>query len=230
MVKLMIKENEKRPLKRDRVCSVREGRTQLSPAYDSRKSFYNKAHVVDDEDGTLTLYSYNTPVCEIKDGKVKLLAMWDSSATTLRHVKEFLKQNGFEAGSKQSIAKMYGESVRRSARNRHSMNEETMWSQVDQSARMKIRRILRQYGINIVEEFEDEQISKAYASGREPYDKLERSVTYITDLSADDMYKPEELRKAVYDIKKSLGNDYSVVTLPNRDDVWQVSVSKSIYD
>jgi hypothetical protein len=96
--------------------SIKEARREMSPQYDSRKSFYGKAHVVDDEDGTLTLYSYNTPVCEIKDGKVRLLAMWDSSQTTLRHVKEFLKQNGFEVGSKQSIAKMYGESLRRKNR------------------------------------------------------------------------------------------------------------------
>ena len=47
--------------------------------------------------------------------------MWDSSATTLRHVKEFLQQNGFEVGSKQALAKMYGranESVRRNRRMR----------------------------------------------------------------------------------------------------------------
>lgn len=93
--------------------SIKEERREMTPQYDSRKSFYNKAHVVDDEDGTLTLYSYNTPVCEIKDGKVKLLPLWDSSQTTLRHVKEFLKQNGFDVGSKQMIAKMYGESLRK---------------------------------------------------------------------------------------------------------------------
>jgi hypothetical protein len=99
---------------------VSEAKTYgLEPQYDSRKSFYGKAHVVTDDDGTQILYSYNTPVVEIKDGKVKLLAMWDSSQTTLRHVKEFLQQNGFSAGSKAQIAKMYGganESLRRSIR------------------------------------------------------------------------------------------------------------------
>lgn len=93
--------------------------SKLDPQFDSRKSFYNKAQVVTDTDGTQTLYSYNTPVVKIKDGKVELLAMWDSSATTLRHVKEFLQQNGFEVGSKQALAKMYGranESIRRNRR------------------------------------------------------------------------------------------------------------------
>lgn len=91
----------------------------LSPQYDSRKSFYNKAHVVDDNDGNSTLYSYNTPVCRIQDGKVELLPKWDYSATTLRHVKDFLQQNGFEAGSKAQIAKRYSvvaESKRRSSK------------------------------------------------------------------------------------------------------------------
>lgn len=99
--------------------------SELSPQHDARKSFYGKAKVVTDSDGTQILYSYNTPVVEIKDDKVVLKPMWDSSATTLRHVKEFLKQNGFEVGSKAQLAKMYGganESIRRSNRKR-SMKE-----------------------------------------------------------------------------------------------------------
>lgn len=85
--------------------------SELSPSYDSRKSFYGKAHVVTDDDGTEILYSYDTPVVKIKDGKVELLAQWDSSQTTLRHVKEFLQQHGFKVGSKAQIAKMYGRAV-----------------------------------------------------------------------------------------------------------------------
>ena len=85
--------------------------SELSPSYDSRKSFYGKAHVVTDDDGTEILYSYDTPVVKIKDGKVELLAQWDSSQTTLRHVKEFLRQNGFKADSKAQIAKLYGRAV-----------------------------------------------------------------------------------------------------------------------
>lgn len=105
----IVESRTRRPSRR----SMKEARYELSPQYDSRKSFYGKAHVVTDTDGTETLYSYNTPVVEIKDGKVKLLPMWDSSMTTLRHVKEFLQQRGFSTGSKSQIAKMYGESVNR---------------------------------------------------------------------------------------------------------------------
>jgi hypothetical protein len=74
--------------------------------YDSRKSFYNKA-VVENTNDKITLYSYNTRVAEINNGKVQLFNAWDYSSTTLRHTKEFLKQNGFNAESKSQIAKDY---------------------------------------------------------------------------------------------------------------------------
>lgn len=78
----------------------------LHPQYDARQSFYGKARV-DDVNGDLTLYSYNTPVAKITNGKVELLPKWDWSQTTLRHVKEFLKQNGFEASSLAQIKNTY---------------------------------------------------------------------------------------------------------------------------
>ena len=93
-------------------AEVREARYGLEPQYDARKSFYGKAHVEDDN-GILTLFSYDTPVCRISNGKVELLDKWDSSQTTLRHVKEFLQQNGFKVGSKAQMAKLYGESLRK---------------------------------------------------------------------------------------------------------------------
>lgn len=91
-------------------CELKE-EPYLEPEYDSRKSFYKKAYVDEKDDGTKVLYSYGTPVCRIKDGKATLLRKgylgWASSQTTLRHVKEFLKQNGFEAGSINDLRKNY---------------------------------------------------------------------------------------------------------------------------
>jgi hypothetical protein len=78
----------------------------LRPQYDARQSFYNKARV-EDNGSELVLYSYNTPVAKIVDDSVELLPKWDYSQTTLRHVKEFLKQNGFETGSVSELRKMY---------------------------------------------------------------------------------------------------------------------------
>lgn len=78
----------------------------MSPQYDARQSFYEKARV-DDNGNEKTLYSYNTPVAKIVDNKVELLPKWDWSQTTLRHVKEFLKQNGFEANSLTQMKRDY---------------------------------------------------------------------------------------------------------------------------
>lgn len=74
---------------------------ELIPIYDTRKSFYNKAYIIKYYNKynillKVELYSYNTLVCTIKDSKytlndnidVKLLF----SNTTLRHIKELLKQ------------------------------------------------------------------------------------------------------------------------------------------
>ncbi|MHA1690019.1 MAG: hypothetical protein ACTSU7_00145 [Candidatus Heimdallarchaeaceae archaeon] len=76
----------------------------LTCEYDSRNSFYNKA-VTFTEEGVLKLRSYNTIVCIIKNNKPIVYGTY--SNTTLRHIKEFLKQNGFKAETKQQILKDY---------------------------------------------------------------------------------------------------------------------------
>lgn len=63
---------------------------ELSPRYDARKSFYGKAHVIDHENGTLELQSYDTIVSRCVNGKIEELGNW--SQTTTRHQKEFRKQ------------------------------------------------------------------------------------------------------------------------------------------
>jgi len=79
---------------------------ELSARYDRRQSFYRKAYV-EEKGGIKTLLSYRTKVCRIKDGKVTLLPDWNYSSTTVRHVREFLRQEGFAVGSKAELAKMY---------------------------------------------------------------------------------------------------------------------------
>lgn len=63
---------------------------ELYPRYDSRKSFYGKAHVIDHGNGTLELQSYDTIVSRCVNGKVEHLGKW--SQTTSRHQREFEKQ------------------------------------------------------------------------------------------------------------------------------------------
>lgn len=63
---------------------------ELTARYDSRQSFYGKAHVIDHGNGFYQLQSYDTIVSECRDGKVKHLGKW--SMTTSRHQREFEKQ------------------------------------------------------------------------------------------------------------------------------------------
>ena len=67
----------------------------LIPIYDTRKSFYNKAYIVRIGD-LIRLYSYNTLVLEVGQGYYKLNKSINEkllfSNTTLRHIKETLKQ------------------------------------------------------------------------------------------------------------------------------------------
>ena len=63
---------------------------ELNPQFDSRKSFYGKAHIIDHENGTFELQSYDTIVSRCVNGKVEELGQW--SNTTTRHQKEFRKQ------------------------------------------------------------------------------------------------------------------------------------------
>lgn len=63
---------------------------ELEAQFDARKNFYGKAYVIDYENGTLELQSYNTIVSRCVNGKVEELGKY--SNTTTRHQKEFRKQ------------------------------------------------------------------------------------------------------------------------------------------
>ena len=83
---------------------------ELCPYYDSAKSFYGKAKVIEIENDVF-LMSYDTIVAFFnRDTKIaKVIGTY--SATTLRHIKEFLKQSGFKAETKKQIEKDYMEEV-----------------------------------------------------------------------------------------------------------------------
>lgn len=70
-------------------------RYELIP-HDGRKSFYGKAIVEVAQDGTETLYSYNTPIIKrlVSGELVKLWGGW--SATTGRHIAAFCGLNKAE--------------------------------------------------------------------------------------------------------------------------------------
>lgn len=79
---------------------------QLEPRYDARSSFYGKAKISTGNNRT-TLSSYGTDVAYIENGKAVVKGTY--SDTTLRHIKEFLKQNGFKAENQAQILKDYKE-------------------------------------------------------------------------------------------------------------------------
>lgn len=79
---------------------------ELSAAYDPRKSFYGKARVVSDGISA-KLYSYSTLVAEANPSQGTAKVFNTHSATTLRHIKEFLKQQGFKTVSKSQIEADY---------------------------------------------------------------------------------------------------------------------------
>lgn len=64
---------------------------ELTPMKDRRKSFYGKAKVIEHDNGTIQLQSYNSIVCEIVGGVFRML--WDGrTQTTTRHINEFKHQ------------------------------------------------------------------------------------------------------------------------------------------
>lgn len=74
----------------------------LEPRYSSRKSFYGKAHVIFEDDGSYTLRSYDTDILNIKDEKFKkLTSYW--SMTTGRHIVEFAKQHNLPISNKKDF-------------------------------------------------------------------------------------------------------------------------------
>jgi len=79
---------------------------ELEAIHDSRKSFYGKAKVRTVGNRS-TLISYGTEVAYIEDGKAVVIDTY--SPTTLRHIREFLQQEGFPIGTKSFIENEYME-------------------------------------------------------------------------------------------------------------------------
>ena len=86
------KKKKKKVLNQKKVCGEDRMYDLTPQKRDSRKSFYGKAKVVDKGNGEYELISYNTPVACVKDGKVVYADLRKWSATTDRHIREFLAQ------------------------------------------------------------------------------------------------------------------------------------------
>lgn len=82
--------------------------TELQAIYTNQKSFYGKARVEHLENGNKALYSYSTKVCEL-DNNNNIIDIGYYSATTSRHINDFLQQNGLAKMSKKEIEKLESE-------------------------------------------------------------------------------------------------------------------------
>ena len=84
---------------------------ELQTKHDLRNSFYGKTivktHLNEQQEKIISLYSYNTLVAYINETQNKAVVLNTHSRTTLRHIKEFLKQQGFKAETKTQIEKDY---------------------------------------------------------------------------------------------------------------------------
>ena len=70
------------------------------PCYDSRKSFYGKAVIIETPD-RYQLRSYNTIVCSLDRHTGEFTRHWSGySATTMRHIISFCKHFGIPCGGK----------------------------------------------------------------------------------------------------------------------------------
>lgn len=82
---------------------------ELIPEYISQGSFNRRAWVEYDDQGNIYLISYETTVAVIKDGLISESSRQEAhifdwySATTAKHINEFLQQHGFEKLSKEQM-------------------------------------------------------------------------------------------------------------------------------
>lgn len=82
--------------------------TELQARYTNQKSFYGKAQVEHLNNGYRVLYSYNTKVCEL-DNNNNIVDIGYYSATTSRHINDFLQQNNLPKMNKKEIEKLESE-------------------------------------------------------------------------------------------------------------------------
>ena len=67
--------------------------TKLNATF--QKSYYGKAHVITNDDGTLLLRSYETIVCEYDPNTNTFRKLWNGySRTTMKHINDFRKLCG----------------------------------------------------------------------------------------------------------------------------------------
>ena len=80
------------------------------PPLDGQKSYWGKAIVIEEDDGSKYLFSYNLLICTIDaNNGVRIntyVPLWNSK-TSLKHLKSFLRRFNHPIGSSAVLKKMY---------------------------------------------------------------------------------------------------------------------------
>ncbi len=103
-------------LKNENVKKVEE--VELQPSWSKLKSFHGKATIGTKENGDKYLKSFGFLICEIIKGEVKIhneVEKWDSKST-IRHINNFLYENGFETGNTKELTELYITKIRRTGK------------------------------------------------------------------------------------------------------------------
>ena len=86
------------------------GKKELKPIYANVNSFYKKAWIIE-EDDVITLQSYSSIVAEYNKITKELYFRGYVSQTTLRHIKEFMQQLGFNPVSKKEQLRLWDNDI-----------------------------------------------------------------------------------------------------------------------
>ncbi len=101
---------EEKNLKNEKIGkSTKVEEVELIPTWSKLKSFHGKAIVGTKENGNKYLKSFGFLIAEIIDGKIKIhneVEKWDSK-TTIRHINNFLFENGYETGNLKELTDLY---------------------------------------------------------------------------------------------------------------------------
>lgn len=167
---------EYRPLKKIKFEKCEADKSlKEAPMYDivptdGRASFYGKAKVIKDGDSKdEKLYSYNTLVAELKDGKPVVYGTY--SATTLRHIKAWLTQHGFKAENSKQIMRDYGalNEANITASQRHNRALDRVFSAKERQDK-KFAKFLKDNG------YTDEQIDELRKDNKLPDEIVDKFV------------------------------------------------------
>ena len=100
---------KKKNVKNENVTKEELKEIELQPSWSKLKSFHQKATVGTTKTGDKYLKSFGFLVCEIIKGEVKIhneIDKWDSKST-IRHINNFLYENGFDTGNTKELTEMY---------------------------------------------------------------------------------------------------------------------------